>query len=115
MTEAKKYFSLPNCLTYNIPNNYVSGSPIRRDYLETALEWIYDGNVENYMAKNQHEQNANELWQYFQAVITWIETTFVEKRKYMKTVDWGTLYNKYKNVKADTEKYEKETKELIAQ
>ena len=62
LTEAKKYFSRPNCPAYNISNNYVSGSPIRQDYLETALEWICDGNVENYMAKNQHEQNASELW-----------------------------------------------------
>jgi len=39
----------------------VSGSPIRQDYLETALFWINDGEINNYMAKHQHDKNAEEL------------------------------------------------------
>ena len=56
-------------------------------YLETAIEWISKGQIEFYMSNHQHDPNASALWIYFQSVITWIETTFVNKRKFMKGVD----------------------------
>ena len=59
----------------------MSGSPIRQDYLETAIKWISDGNIEDYMARNQHEKSAAPLWGYFMDVIDWIEATFTRKRK----------------------------------
>lgn len=43
-------------------------SAIRQDFLETALDWISNGKIEDYMSKNQQEPNANELWLYFQDV-----------------------------------------------
>jgi hypothetical protein len=47
------------------------------------------------MAKNQEVDNANELWQYFNGVITWIQAVFPNTRKEMKGLLWGELYNKY--------------------
>ena len=40
LTESKKYFSKTQCPAYQIAGDYLSGSAIRQNYLETALKWI---------------------------------------------------------------------------
>ena len=40
LTEAKKYFSKSQCPAYQIAGDYLSGSAIRQNYLETAIKWI---------------------------------------------------------------------------
>jgi len=115
VTDAKRYFSKNGCVAYEIGNDYLNGSPIRQDYLETAIKWISNGHIEVYMGNHQHDQNASPLWIYFQSVITWVQSTFTVKRKrFMKGVDWGTLYNKYKDCKYNTAEIEAETAKLIA-
>ena len=64
LTDAKKYFSKTNCPAYNIAGEYLKGSAIRQDYLETVIKWIAakEGKeIEDYMAEYQHEPSANEL------------------------------------------------------
>jgi len=65
------------------------------------------------MAKNQHEANSNELWLYFQSVINWVKIVFSNYRKEMKGVDWGLLYNAYKDTKYDAKKIETEVEKLM--
>ncbi len=113
VSDAKRYFSKNGCAAYGMGGDYLNGTAIRQEYLETAIKWISDGNIERYMAEHQHDQNANTLWIYFQSVITWVSTTFTKKRRFMKGVDWGSLYNKYKDEKYDTGEIEKETAKLI--
>ena len=118
VTDAKRYFSKTNCAAYKIGSDYLNGSPIRQDYLETAIKWISDGKIENYMSEHQHDPNASALWIYFQSVISWIEATFPKKynknrKKFMKGVDWGTLYNQFKDEVLDADKLEEEIKKLI--
>lgn len=114
VTDAKKYFSKNNCPAYAIGSDYLDGSPIRQDFLETAIKWISKGNIEEYMALHQNDANALALWQYFQSVITWVSGTFTEKRiKFMKGVDWGSLYNSYKDKVFNTDEIEEETVKLI--
>lgn len=113
VTDAKRYFSKNGCVAYQTGSDYLNGSPIRQDYLETAIKWISNGEIEEYMSVHQHDQNAAALWRYFQDVMTWVETTFTKKRKFMKGVDWGILYNTYKDEKYDTKKIEEETEKLI--
>ncbi|HOK96705.1 MAG TPA: DUF262 domain-containing protein [Anaerohalosphaeraceae bacterium] len=113
VTDAKRYFSKTGCPAYQIASDYLNGSPIRQEYLETAIKWISNDHIEEYMAQHQHDQNAGALWRYFQDVITWVSTTFTKKRKFMKGVDWGTLYNTYKDKTYDTKKIEEETARLI--
>jgi len=115
VTDAKRYFSKNSCVAYQIGSDYLNGSPIRQDYFETAIKWISKGNIEVYMSNHQHDPNALALWQYFQSVITWVQGTFIKKRtKFMKGVDWGDLYNEYKDKVFDTKEIEKETAKLIA-
>lgn len=118
VSDAKRYFSKRGCAAQKIGNGYVSGSSIRQEYLETAIRWIAGAkkseDICEYMADHQHDANALALWTYFQSVITWVQGTFVKKReKFMKTVNWGDLYNKYKDNVYDTARLEQETVRLL--
>ena len=113
LTNAKLHFSKTSCAAYLLAKDYVNGSPIRQEYLETALSWINNGNVEEYMSIHQHDPNANELWTYFRNVIEWVKLTFTNYRKEMKGINWGVLYNQFKTNTYDTEKLEQEIQTLM--
>jgi len=113
VSDAKRYFSKNGCAAYGIGSDYLNGTPIRQDYLETAIKWVSRGNIEKYMSEHQHDQNASVLWRYFQDVITWVSATFTNKRKFMKGVNWGALSNTYKDKKYNTEEIEEEIAKLI--
>lgn len=114
LADAKRYFSKNGCAAYQIGQDYVSGSPIRQELLEKALDWISQGQIKSYMAKHQHDPNALALWQYFQAAITWVEATFpVKRKKEMKGVEWGGLYDQFKDKVLDADKLEAEIKTLM--
>lgn len=113
LTDAKRHFSKSGCPAFSIGNKYLKGSSIRQEYLETAINWISNGEIEKYMSENQHEATANELWLYFQNVINWIKVTFPEYRKEMKGINFGFLYNEFKDEKLDVKKIEKEISELM--
>jgi len=109
LTEAKKYFSKTACPAYAIASDYLNGSPIRQNYLETAIRWLAsrDGKeIEDYMAEHQNDTNCNELWLYFQTVINWLKATFPNYRKEMKGLEWGIFYNKYSACKYDPKQLE---------
>lgn len=114
VSDAKRYFSKNGCAAYGIGSDYLNGSPIRQDYFETAIKWISKGNIEVYMSKHQHDPNASALWLYYQSVITWVTATFTKKRKQMKGVDWGSLYNEFKDEIFDAKEIEAEVATLIA-
>ncbi|MBX3163398.1 MAG: HNH endonuclease, partial [Bacteroidetes bacterium] len=78
-----------------------------------AIDWISNGQIEDYMSKHQHHQNASALWRYFQDVLSWVKATFTNYRKEMKGVEWGTFYNEFKDTVYDTKKIEKEIAELM--
>ena len=116
LTDAKLKFSKSNCAAYLLANDggqLLTGSPIRQEYLETALSWINKELIEDYMSKHQHDENADELWQYFQNVIHWVQKVFPHYRKEMSSVNWGELYNEFKDKEFTSEKLEKEVKELM--
>ena len=105
VTDAKRYFSKTGCAAYNMGRYLINGSPIRQDFLETALAWKAQSEsrpgmkqtIEGYMAQHQHDPNASQLWQYFNAVMTWVAATFdIARRKaFMKGVNWGDLYDRF--------------------
>lgn len=114
--DAKRHFSKTGCPAYQIGEKYLNGSTIRQDYLETALSWISnrDGiEIEEYMRIHQNDADANELWMYFQSVIDWINRIFPKYRKEMKGIDWGTIYNEYKDQPYNSDKLEEKIVELM--
>ncbi len=76
--------------------DYMSGKPLRQEILETAIDWISPGKIDEYMAKNQRSPDADELWQHFQQVIAWVSRIFPHPRKdLMRKVDWGRLHRTF--------------------
>ncbi len=116
LSDAKLKFSKTQCAAYLLANDggsLLKGSPIRQEYLETALLWINSGEVADYMAKHQHNKNADEMWSYFQEVIEWVRKTFTSYRHEMANVNWGELYNQFKDKKLNAGKLEKEIARLM--
>ncbi len=113
LSDAKLKFSKSNCAAYLLAKDYVNGSPIRQEILQTALSWITNGEIESYMSIHQHDPNANELWTYFRNVIEWIQLTFTTYRREMKGIDWGGLYGEFKEKMFDTHKLEQEIQALM--
>lgn len=111
VSDAKRYFSKSS--RPKIGDDYLSGSANRQEYLETAIRWISNGGIEAYMSKHQHDPNANELWLYFQSVISWTKAVFPKYRKEMKGLAWGKFYNEFKNHSFDSQKLEAEIAKLM--
>ena len=114
LSDAKQDFSREGCRAYEIGRHYLSGSVKRQKYLETAIKWISQDNIRDYMGQHQHDADALELWEYFESVIDWIESVFTKRRKAMDSVDWGSLYDEYKDTSFDPDEIEAETQQLIA-
>ena len=96
-----------------LARDYIKGALNRQDYLETAISWISDGKIEDYMAKHQNKPNANELWLYFSKVIEWVKIIFPKYYKEMKGVDFGTLYNQFKDKEFNSKKLGEEIAKLM--
>lgn len=113
VTDAKRYFSKTDCAAYNIGSDYINGTPIRQDYLETAIKWKSNGKIEEYMATRQHKSDANDLWLYFQSVINWVKVIFPNYRSEMKGIEWGELYRAHKDKELDSKTLEVEVQKLM--
>ena len=105
LSDAKKYFSQTNGPAYRLAKDYVKGTPNRQELLETALDWISDGDAAGYMSKHRDDRNASELWNHFASAIEWAKSIFPVYRKEMKGLDWGRLYREYS---AGTSSYDPE-------
>ena len=111
--EAKRYFSRNGCPAYQIGKDYLTGSAIRQDFLETALKWISGGDIEDYMGRHQHDTDASPLWQHFQTVINWVKTLFPRTLKEMKGLPWGELYAAHKDENFNACELEKQIDALL--
>lgn len=99
LSDAKTHFSKRNCAAKLLSDRYITGDPNRQELLEKALKGICDfGSIKDiteYMAQHKSDADADELWQYFQDVIHWLEKIFPKYYSDMKGLDWCHLYNKY--------------------
>ena len=117
-SDAKRYFSKTGCAADSLAGDYLKGSSIRQEYLETAISWAAAAegkSIEQYMAEHQHDPSAQNLWSYFRTVIEWVQAIFPKYRKEMKGVQWGLLYNEHgKRRDLDPQKLEEEVQRLMA-
>ncbi|MCY4001077.1 MAG: DUF262 domain-containing protein [Bacteroidetes bacterium] len=116
LEEAKKRFSRIPCPATDIGKDYVLGSANRHDFLERAIQWFNNGDIDEYMNENvgkDGDDNAEELLEHFESVISWVNKIFPAYRKEMKGVDWGSLYRKYRDVNIDPETAESKISELM--
>lgn len=101
LSDAKLHFSKRNCAAKGLSDKYIKADPIRQELLEKALKGICEfqnlNNITDYMAIHKSDKDSDELWQYFQDVINWIDKIFPKYYEDMKGLDWCHLYNKYHN------------------
>ena len=93
---------------------YISGSANRQDFLERALEWVSNGNIEDYMSSHRYDTNIKELKNYFNSVIDWVSAVFMDVESEMRGLEWGRLYETYYNKPYDPKKVSAEVQKLYA-
>ena len=95
VTKAKETFS--NSQNANIQkwSAYISGNVNRQDFLHAALDWVSKGNISEYMSKHRHDTEITELGSYFNSVIDWISSVFLDVESEMKGLEWGKYYELY--------------------
>lgn len=91
---------------------YISGSVNRQAFLECALDWVSKGNIGDYMSLHRYDKNITELKAYFNSVIDWVSTVFVDVESEMQGLDWGRLYEEYHKKSYNPAKVSKEVKSL---
>jgi hypothetical protein len=114
VTLAKAEFS--NSQNANIQkwSAYVKGSANRQEFLERALDWVSKGDIGGYMSAHRNDGNINELKNYFNSVIDWVSTVFIDVLPEMKGLEWGRLYEEYHGKSYDPKKMSEEVKRLAA-
>jgi hypothetical protein len=82
---------------------YVSGSALRQDFWERALEWVSGGkdNIGAYMSKHRNDTNITEVKTYFNTVIEWASRSFPNVEPEMRGLEWGRLYESYHSTAYD--------------
>ena len=94
---ARAYFS--NSSNGNMARwkTYVKGDPKRQAILETALDWVSNGQIDDYMAKHRYDTNIDQLKNHFETVLDWIDSVFDYTGPEMCGQEWGRLYSLYHN------------------
>ena len=106
LTDAKKYFSKANaastakCPAERIGGQYTNKNANRQEILAQVISWrigsAEDADICQYMEDHIHDEDASDLWNYFNDVINWINEIFPGVYdKGMASVNWGVLYNQY--------------------
>lgn len=114
VTLAKAEFS--NSLNANIQkwSAYIKGSANRQEFLERALDWVSKGDIGVYMSTHRNDNNINGLKTYFNSVIDWVSTVFVDVLPEMRGLEWGRLYEEYHGKSYDPKKMSDAVKKLAA-
>lgn len=95
VTKAREVFSDTGNANMNRWQTYVSGDPKRQAILETALEWVSDGDIDDYMAQHRYDADIDELKNHFDTVIDWVDSVFEYTGSEMCGREWGRLYREY--------------------
>ncbi len=83
---------------------YISGSVNRQAFLECALDWVSEGNIDTYMSIHRHDTSITELKTYFTSVIDWVSTVFSDVESEMCGLEWWRLYEEYHKKPYDSKK-----------
>ena len=122
LTDAKRYFSKASgsskCPAENIGGKYTNKNANRQEILAQVITWIIgstdDADICQYMEEHINDDNASELWEYFNDVINWVKKIFPGiYEPGMASVNWGFLYNQYKNEEFNPDEIAEKFNELI--
>lgn len=91
---------------------YIRGSANRQDFLERALDWVSKGNIDEYMSRHRRDTHIKELKTYFNSVIDWVSTIFIDVESEMCGLEWGRLYEEYHKKSYDHKAVSKDVQKL---
>ncbi len=97
VTRAREEFSNSGNSNVQKWSAYVAGEVKRQAYLERALDWVSRGEIDNYMSKHRFDSDIDELKNYFNTVINWVDSVFTDVKPEMRGLEWGRLYETYKD------------------
>lgn len=114
VTLAKAEFS--NSQNANIQkwSAYIRGSANRQDFLETALDWVSKGEIGDYMSRHRYDNSITELKTYFNSVIDWVSTVFLDVESEMRGLEWGRLYETHHHKPYNSVEVSKKVRSLYA-
>jgi hypothetical protein len=116
VTKGKEEFS--NSQNSNIQkwSAYIAGSAKRQDYWEKALEWVSKGkkNIGGYMSEHRFNPDITEVKNYFNSVIDWASSVFIDVKKDMRGLEWGRLYETYHRNSYDPSKVAEQVTKLYS-
>lgn len=114
VTLAKAEFSNSQNVNVHKWSAFVKGSADRQDFLERALDWVSRGNIDQYMSKHRHDNNIDELKLYFNSVIDWASSIFLDIEKELCGLEWGRLYEEHHNKPYNPTELSQKVKSLFA-
>ena len=114
VTLAKAEFSNSQNANIQMWSAYIKAEVNRQGYLERALDWASKGDIGGYMSDHRNGNNINELKTYFNSVIDWVSTVFVDVLPEMKGLEWGRLYEQYHGKSYDQKTMSDDVKKLAA-
>jgi len=114
VTLAKQEFS--NSQNSNVQkwSHFISGAVNRQDYLACALDWVSKGHVKDYMSQHRRMADISEMKTYFNSVIDWIDSVFLDVESEMRGLEWGRLYETYHSKAFNPEEVRRQVHELYA-
>lgn len=83
---------------------FIKGSANRQDFWATALKWVSKDNVGEYMSRHRYDTNIDEVKTYFNSVIDWVSSVFIDVKREMCGLEWGKLYEQYHKNPYDPQK-----------
>ena len=121
LIDAKKYFSRASktgtCPAENLFKKYTKKDANRQLLLEQVIYWRVNDKSDEaicaYMEEHMKDDDASDLWNYFNDVVEWVKTNFEYYDSGFNTIEWGWLYNQYKDVELDPEEIANLLKELL--
>ena len=95
---------------------YIKGNVNRQDFLECALEWVSKDKdkIGEYMSRHRYDNNITELKTYFNSVIDWVSSVFLDVESEMRGLEWGRLYETYHDRPYNPTQVSKEVQRLLA-
>ena len=124
LTDAKRHFSKASpastakCPAERVGGQYTNKNANRQEILAQVISWIVDSDKDEdicqYMEDHVNDNDASELWTYFNNVIDWVKEIFPGVYdKGMASVNWGKLYNHYGDEDLDPDEISAKFDELI--
>lgn len=116
VTAGKSEFSNSQNANIRKWSAYIKGSALSQDYWERALEWVSGGksNIGGYMSSHRFDKDINEVRTYFNSVIDWAESVFLDIESEMAGLDWGRFFETYKGTAYNATAVAKEVRALYS-